>query len=217
MNHRDYLKRRAVKTKSNATHNAYKKMRNQVNKTIKNYYRKCIDGNKNNPKKMWKSINQLIGRGSKTTHITWLNLADEEITDETKITDTLNTYFTQVGPDLANQLPKTNIEPEAYMNAVEGTFSFKTISINDILGSLNKQKSSKSLGPNKISARLLKDSRAIIAPYLALLSLRASFQMTGKKLVFHLSINQVTKKNVEITDLYPCYQLYQKYLRNWFT
>ena len=72
MNRRDYLKKKAVKTKS-ININAYKKMRNHVNKVIKKaktcHFNQTIDGNINNPKKMWRNINQLIGRGSKTTQV----------------------------------------------------------------------------------------------------------------------------------------------------
>ena len=114
MNQRDYLKRMAVKTKSAYFHNAYKAMRNWVNNIEKSkiqHYHKCIDESKGNSKKMWKNINQLIGRGSKTTHIPSLSMGDEAITDESQIANELNKFFTCVGPDLSSQISETNITP----------------------------------------------------------------------------------------------------------
>ena len=50
-----------------------------MNSNIQHYHQ-CIDENNGNPKTMRRGINQLIGRGSKTTHITSLNMGDENIT-----------------------------------------------------------------------------------------------------------------------------------------
>ena len=60
MNYRDFLKKKAIKTNSTAFHNAYKSLRNNINKQIihakRNYYTNCIERNKNNSKQMWKNI-----------------------------------------------------------------------------------------------------------------------------------------------------------------
>ena len=77
MNQQDHLKKKAVKNISECFNEAYKVKRNQVNKLIKmaktQYCKQSIDLNKNNPKEMWRNINQVIsgkGRCSKTTIIT---------------------------------------------------------------------------------------------------------------------------------------------------
>ena len=60
MNHRDYLKKKAVASKSESTHKIYKVQRNRVNRLIRNSKRKfcinSIDLNKGNPNEMWKNI-----------------------------------------------------------------------------------------------------------------------------------------------------------------
>ena len=105
INYRDYLKKKAVKTKSTYFHNAYKKARNKINKMIKNskqkYFQNHIDGNRENPKKVWDGINQFLGKGSKTTHITSLNVGNSNVTNKTNIAESMNEYFTSIGPDLA--------------------------------------------------------------------------------------------------------------------
>ena len=65
MNRRDYLKKKAIKTNSTAFHNAYKSLRNEINKKInmyakRDYYTNSVDRNRNNTKQMWKNINQLV-------------------------------------------------------------------------------------------------------------------------------------------------------------
>ena len=55
-------------------HEAYNGTRNNVNKLISNtkakYFQDVISKSKNNPKEMWRNINQLIGKTFKTTNIT---------------------------------------------------------------------------------------------------------------------------------------------------
>jgi hypothetical protein len=51
----------SFKTNSTACHNAYKSLRNEINKNImyakRDYYTNCVDRNRNNTKQMWKHIN----------------------------------------------------------------------------------------------------------------------------------------------------------------
>ena len=157
---------------------------------------------------MWKSINQLVGRNFKTTHISSLKIGEEEVSDETQIANTLNTYFTNVGPNLANQMPRSNIELEVHKKRLYEKFSFNVISINEVLDLLNQLNTSKALGPDKIPATLLKAAKDVIASYLTHIynlmypCSRAITHRTGKWHVFHLSINQVTKRGVVITGQY---------------
>ena len=164
------MRKKAVKTKSTYYDNAYKKARNRINKMIKNskqkYFQNYIDGNRGNPKKMWDGINQLLGKGSKTTHVTSLNVGTTNVTNKTNIAESMNEYFTSIGPNLATQVPGTDIEPESYVDGSESTFVFKSININEVYNMLSNLKTSKSFGPDKIPARLLKDSCYSIAPFL---------------------------------------------------
>ena len=170
INYRDYLRKKAVKTKSTYFHNAYKKAKNKVNKMIKNsnqkYFQNHIDDNRGNPKKMWDGINQFLGKGSKTTHITSSNVDNSNVTNKTKIAESMNEYFTGIGPDLAAKVPVIDIEPGSYVHSSESAFVFKSINIDEVYNALNNLTTSKSLGPDKILARLLKDSCFSIAPFL---------------------------------------------------
>lgn len=78
----------------------------------------------------------------------------------------MNEYFTSIGPNLAAQVLTTNIEPDPYVDRAESTFSFNSIGVNEAHFPLNNLKTSKSLRPDKIPARLLKGSCFSAAPYL---------------------------------------------------
>ena len=58
--HRDFLKKKAIKTGFENMFVAYKKSRNALNKLIKdtkrNYYTSALNDAKNNPKNMWDTI-----------------------------------------------------------------------------------------------------------------------------------------------------------------
>ena len=78
----------------------------------------------------------------------------------------MNEYFTSIEPDLAAKVPVIDIEPESYVDSSESAFVFKSINIDEVYNVLNNLKTSKSLGPDRIPARLLKDSCFSIAPFL---------------------------------------------------
>jgi hypothetical protein len=73
MNRRDYLKKKAVKNNYLWYHNAYKALRNKINKDVicpkRKYYVKSIEKNIGNPKPMWKHLNCLLKRKSKRTGV----------------------------------------------------------------------------------------------------------------------------------------------------
>ena len=60
----DVLKKEAVKSPEKWT--SYRKLRNKVTEetrdTIRDYYQRLMDENMGNPKKMWKAINNVLGK-----------------------------------------------------------------------------------------------------------------------------------------------------------
>ena len=83
MNHRDYLKQKATRTNSRYFYQAYKVARNKINKIIQKakseHFKSIINSNINNPKQLWKSVNIIRGKGSKTTNISSLNQGDDTV------------------------------------------------------------------------------------------------------------------------------------------
>jgi hypothetical protein len=152
-------------------HEAYKRARNEVNKLVKNtktkYFMNALSENNQNPKTMWNTIRTLTNKNSKTTNITEIHVEnDHSVTEPKQIADAFNTFFNNIGTQLADALPVTNITPESFITPANSSFEIHTVSIEKVFNLLSTIKVSKATGHDKISPKLLKDSAEIIAPYL---------------------------------------------------
>ena len=58
---------------------------------------------------MRKHINQLLGKGSKTTQIQRIKLNDSVFTKNEDIANVFNMYFAEIGENLSSQIPQTNV------------------------------------------------------------------------------------------------------------
>ena len=171
INHRDYLKQKATQTKSRHFYEAYKTARNKTDKMVEKaksrHFQRTINNNSNNPKQLWKSVNLIRGKGSKTNNITSLKVEEEIITGDKNIAEALNSFFVNVDPSLSNKLPESQNNYADYLQySTQNAFTFDEVSENDTLKLLCSLKESKSTGPDKINARLVKDSAEVICPTL---------------------------------------------------
>ena len=115
---------------------AYKKARNYVNKLVKNtktrYHQESIDKTNSNTKQMWKHINQLIGRCSKTTNIQCIKVDNNILSNNKDIAASLNIYFTEIGPTLSNQIPQTNDNVDEFVEQVSVYLNSKTFQLTTL-------------------------------------------------------------------------------------
>ena len=158
MNHRDYLKQKATQTKSRHFYEAYKIARNKTNKMVEKaksrHFQHTINNNSNDPKQLWKGVNLIRGKGSKTTNITSLEVEKETVTGDKNIAEALNSFFVNVGPSLSKELPESQNTYADYLQySTQIAFTFDEVSENDTLNLLCNLKESKSTGPDKINAR----------------------------------------------------------------
>jgi predicted glycosyltransferase len=107
------------------------------------------------------------------THKTLYRTGKHIISDgvETKnsqsISSLFNTFFTSIGKTLANTIKQrlsSNIFSSIQLTQFNSTFEFKEIDVASVFKQLSTLKTNKSTGLDSISARLLKDAAAIIAP-----------------------------------------------------
>ena len=93
---RELISKRDVE-KSPAMWKSYKKLRNQVTKRIRDviisHYQGLIEDNKNNPKRMWKDNNKVLGKDSTSTDILSLNVQGKVLTRGRDIAQALNYHF----------------------------------------------------------------------------------------------------------------------------
>ena len=73
----------------------------------------ALSENNQNPKTLWNTIKTLANKNSKTTNITEIHVDNDlSVTEPKQIADAFNTFFNNIGTQVADALPATNITPE---------------------------------------------------------------------------------------------------------
>ena len=150
---------------------AYKQLRKTITKEIKeskkDYYSKYFEDCKQNMKKTWKGINNLLQSKSSTNYINHLNINNENISDPKKIANTMNNFFVNVGPTTEQSIPHTPVSPKSFLKSrVESNFTLKSTTIQEVMMLLLQLDDTKSTGPSNLPIKLLKTAAPIIVPHL---------------------------------------------------
>ena len=106
-----------------------------------------MNKNKNNTNSVWKSINTLIGKNSKTDNTDTFCHNDIQYTNPTEVCNTFNNYFTNIiGPNLAEQINTSIGHFTQYLSTPsEKSLFFNPTNVReifDIVKSLNSSRSS---------------------------------------------------------------------------
>ena len=101
----------------------YERYRNKVNHLIKIaeklHHQEMFQENKNNLTKTWSLIKNIIWKNKYTKSCGQFLDGNYTITDKAKISNMFNNFFTNIGVNLANQIPKSNHGPRKYL---EGSY-----------------------------------------------------------------------------------------------
>ena len=165
----------------------YKKYKNKLNHVIKNakkaYYEKQFVKYKNNTKKTWQTINEIlnINRTSKDLPDTFLHKnSKNSVTNPQKIADKFNEYFVNIGPQLEKKIPKhDNFTYERYLNGnYTDSMFIEPVTEYELQMEINNLNENKSAGHDEISAKMIKTiGKEIVKPLTYIFNL--PFQ-TGK-------------------------------------
>ena len=105
------LYKRALTTQNAEDFKDYKIYRNKLSNLIrisrKMHYSKQCEHNKNNKNGLWEVINDITGKNDKD-HVSVFYNKNEELTNPKDISDSFNTYFTNIGPNLASKIKQDN-------------------------------------------------------------------------------------------------------------
>ena len=82
------------------------KVTNDIRLSVQQHYKYLTSQNRNNPKKMWKTIHKVLDKESSSTSISQLKEGDTAINNKQDILETLNEYFVTVGPNLASKIER---------------------------------------------------------------------------------------------------------------
>ena len=161
MNKRDKLKRKAIITNLENDWLIYKKTRNKVNIKLRNskkdYYSTKIAGDRSNPKEAWKTINNLLGRQSKSTTVNELKLNESSLTNPKDIAEGFNDYFSNIGTNLASKIGTSNCNFKTYVEKAKSEFTaFQPVTVNLVYQLLSGLSAKKTTGVDKISSKIIK-------------------------------------------------------------
>ena len=173
--HRDKLFSRKKKDPTNEIiTNAYRLFRNRVTREIKNskknYYNSYFETCKNDMKKTWKGIRELINSNSKNNKISQLTDNDKIINDPLDIANKFNDFFTNVGPSLENKIPKSYKSPSFFLKDRNlNNFLLNPTTPEEIINIINNMNINKTSGPSSIPIKLLKLIGGIVSNQLCLI------------------------------------------------
>ena len=188
MRKRDLLKSKAASTNDFLSWERYKRARNHTNNDIRKakrkYFNDNLDRNKQNPKATWNLINDLYSRKlDKLKRVPEIKIGEQTITNPTEIAEQFNFYFSNIGKDLATEIPPADVEPECYLKPSTQTFSLRIPTVGEVRNLLRKLNVRKATGLDKIPCKLLQLAADIVAhpslKFISDLSLRAFSHRSG--------------------------------------
>ena len=99
--------------------NNYKHYKTELNRLMKvmerNHYQELLQANKNNTRKTWSIIKEVINKKTQNRSPVHFKLGDRLISDKTLIASKFNQYFNNVGCDLAKRIPHSELNPLNYI------------------------------------------------------------------------------------------------------
>ena len=158
---RDRARARKLRQPNNAYWNhKYNILRNEVNRKIrkskKDYHAKYFENHKNNSKKVWEGIRNIVNLKKVSSKTVQLKVDGKIIEGDIELATKFNEFFVNVGPNTESSIPKVpNISPTKYMsNRINTNFVIAHISNEEIIQIINSLPN-KSSGPSSIPLKLL--------------------------------------------------------------
>ena len=111
--------RNTKKSKNPDLEVVYKRFRNKVNKMMfkaeKDHYDKLICNSKNNLKKSWRILKDIINKKQQSGSKSRFLVNNRIVTDSKEICNGFNDFFVNVGTTLAKKIPNVNKNPTSFM------------------------------------------------------------------------------------------------------
>ena len=103
-----YIKK--LKKRDNYTDTVYKAYRNKLTNILrqaeKQHYDDLFVEHKNNLNKTWKTIKEIINKHKNVKISNTFSINNKQVTDPKVIAENFNNFFVNIGPNLANKIPK---------------------------------------------------------------------------------------------------------------
>lgn len=139
----------------------------------KKYYSNLFDKYQNDIRKTWKTINRLLNRDkTDNDQSTTMKINGQVTSDKKVIADEFNSFFTNIGLKIANDLPPTIKTPDDYLsNPPNSTFTFRQIDSDTIDRIISQELSNKSSrGFDGLSTKLVKQLKDVLIEPMTLIT-----------------------------------------------
>ena len=136
----------------------------------RNYYADKLNDFKNNSKQTWKVLNNILGRHKKSVISPRFKVGSSYITDPITIANNFNSYFVNVGPKLAREIPSTNTNFRHFLHnaaSPQNSFFLSPTDCAEIISICKSLKSDSSSGHDEIKPDIVEKVANLIAHPLA--------------------------------------------------
>lgn len=123
----------------------------------RNYFERLL--NNTSHSKLWKNVNAILGKSQSKSQLS-LEIDGNRITDSKTICEAFNDHFSTIGLTLAENITKTNANPLRHINPISSSIFLQPSTVNEVVLLINDLKTSKSPGPDNLTAQMVKDNVA---------------------------------------------------------
>ena len=151
----------------NLLNHTTKKLKYEQYVAKKNYYHKLFDSS--NQKSIWKNINMLLGKiKNSEKQQNEILVQDTIIREPTRVANTFNTFFTEIGQKLATSIKSgRDIDKFDTIKPISESFFFSPSNPIEVLKVIETLKNGKSPGPDNIPVNLVKEHKFFFANFLS--------------------------------------------------
>ena len=157
----------------------YSKILQQTLRRAKfSYHKDLFTKFKDDSKKTWQHINDILCRKKVSTEFPEFFLVDDcPIYDKNHIANRFNNFFVNVGPSFSERIPEPrDLSYKNYLTKViTSRFNFDMVNSSDIHKTIQGLKTKTSCGYDGLSTKLLKQISSIVSPTLALITNQSLF------------------------------------------
>lgn len=163
-----------IKSQDKFWYDRYKIYRDRVNHLIRkskvNHYKHFFSRFKNNSKKLWSGINEILNRGKQLNNGNIALQTNEGIiTNQDKVANAFNNFFAKIGPNLSSKITcNKNFNDYLVNNTTQSMFISPTDK-DEILKLISKLNPNKATTISDIPVKLLKLAGNVLSEPLALL------------------------------------------------
>ena len=138
----------------------YKRFRNKLNsmliKAERKHYSKLMEENKNNMKKSWAILKEVINKRKSVSTCSRFLINGKTTSEKCKISNGFNSFFVNVGPTLAEKIPSDSRPPTVFMrDKIVNSMVLDSVFTNEVV-SIVKNLKEGGCGWDSISASVVK-------------------------------------------------------------